>query len=65
LRVIDGGKGKPVAPTPIAPTPTPVAAKVTEPELPPRGTQLDLFASQPKLQPLEQLALFGETPPRE
>ncbi len=50
LRIIDGGKAKPVAPTPIAPTPAPVvaAAALNEPELPPRGTQLDLFARRPR-----------------
>lgn len=47
LRVVDGGKAKPAAPTPIAPTPVPIAAKAVEPEpLPPRGAQLELFPNE-------------------
>jgi hypothetical protein len=52
LRVIDGGKAKPTTPTPIATTPVtsaPKAARPVEPELLPRGTQLDLFAWKQKV----------------
>lgn len=53
LRAIDGGKASPKAPTPIAPTPAPVVAIAAFEPLPPRGTQLDLFAWQPKEKQLE------------
>lgn len=60
LRVIDGGKAPkkdaPKAPTP--PTPA-IVAKVEEPDpLPPRGTQLDLFAWKPRRCDVAQLDLF-------
>jgi IS1 family transposase len=56
LRVVDGGKAKPVAPTPIAPVPVPMVATVAEPEIP-RGTQLDLFAWKTRER---QLSLFPD-----
>jgi hypothetical protein len=58
LRVVDGGKSSPKAPTPIAPTPAPVAAVASfvEPELP-RWTQLDLLSWKPRSR---QLGLWGD-----
>lgn len=51
LRVVQGGKSAqndaPKAPAPSV-TPAPVVAKMVEPKLPPRGTQLDLFAWRPR-----------------
>lgn len=55
LRVIDGGKA-PKKDAPKAPTPTTpaIVARAEEPDpLPPRGTQLELFAWKPKKRQLE------------
>lgn len=57
LRVVDGGKAKPVAPTPIAPTPVPIA--VAAPVIDERG-QLDLLSYRPKPRKPEQLSLFPD-----
>jgi hypothetical protein len=44
LRVVDGGKSSPKAPTPIAPTPAPIAAVAAETS---DRVQLDLFDWKP------------------
>jgi len=59
LRVIDGGKVKPVAPTPIAPTPAPIAA-VAVPVIDATG-QLDLLSLRTPRKPgAIQLSLFDD-----
>lgn len=57
LRVVDGGKTKPVEPTPIAPTPAPIA--VAAPIIDATG-QLDLLSCRPKPRKPEQLSLFDD-----
>jgi len=58
LRVVQGGKSvqkdAPKAPTPPV-TPTPMVVKSVAPKLPPRGTQLDLFAWHPRPRQMELL----------
>ena len=61
LRVVDGGKAKPVTPPPIAPTPVPVAA-VAAPVIDAKG-QLDLLSWRPKPRApgqTGQLSLFDD-----
>jgi hypothetical protein len=57
LRVVDGGKASPKAPTPIAPTPAPIA--VAAPVIDATG-QLDLLSYRPKPRKPEQLSLFPD-----
>lgn len=58
LRVVDGGKATPKAPTPIAPTPAPVTA-VAAPIVDATG-QLDLLSYRPTPRPPVQLSLFDD-----
>jgi hypothetical protein len=58
LRVVDGGKAKPIEAKPVPPvTPAPIA--VATPVVDERG-QLNLFSYRPPWRPMVQLSLFPE-----